>query len=743
MADINITQLTSYADPKSTDELPIVDLVADVTKRVTLAKLLQNAVPGTAAAPGITFDGRAVNTGIYSPDDYQVGIATNGISRILCRENGYVGINKASPTAPFDVVGNSVITGTLNVTGNTALGADLTVTGNLTVNGTTTTVNSTTVTIDDKNIELGSVAAPTNTTADGGGITLRGATDKTWNWVNSTSSWTSSEHIDLASGKVYKINGTEVLSATALASAVQITSANITNGTIVNEDISASAKIAVSKLADGTARQLLQTDAAGTGVEWASNIDVPGTLDVTGATTLASAAVSDLTEDRVVIAGASGELEDSANLTFDGSELTVGGDLTVVGNLTVEGTATTIESTTLTVEDKNIELAVVDTPDDTTADGGGITLKGDTDKTINWVDATDAWTFSEHVDLASAKEFRIAGTKVLDATSLGSAVVSSSLTSVGTIATGTWEGDAIDAAYLDPTVVTTDDTGTVTSTMISDGTIVDGDINASAAIADTKLDTISTAGKVSNSATTATDANTANAIVARDASGDFTAGTITADLAGNADTATALETARDIGGVSFDGTADINLPGVNTTGNQDTSGNAATATKLDSSRTFEVTGDVTGTVSSDLTSGASIATSIASGVIVDADVNASAAIAGTKINPDFGSQTVTTAGVDLADAGDITVGTTTGTKIGTATTQKLGFYNATPVVQPAAVADITTTATAGSLPTPDGSVTIADATTPTVTELLEYCVELEAKLESALAALRTLGLIAT
>ena len=97
----------------------------------------------------------------------------------------------------------------------------------------------------------------------------------------------------------------------------------------------------------------------------------------------------------------------------------------------------------------------------------------------------------------------------------------------------------------------------------------------------------------------------------------------------------------------------------------------------------------------------------------------------------------------LGDANDIALGTTTGTKIGTATTQKLGFYNATPVVQPTAVADITTTATSGSLPTPDGTVTIADATTPTVTELLEYCVELEAKLEAALGHLRTLGLIAT
>lgn len=68
----------------------------------------------------------------------------------------------------------------------------------------------------------------------------------------------------------------------------------------------------------------------------------------------------------------------------------------------------------------------------------------------------------------------------------------------------------------------------VTSAKIADGTIVNADINASAAIADSKLATISTAGKVSNSATTATNANTASAIVARDASGNFSAGTITA-----------------------------------------------------------------------------------------------------------------------------------------------------------------------------------------------------------------------
>ena len=108
--------------------------------------------------------------------------------------------------------------------------------------------------------------------------------------------------------------------------------------------------------------------------------------------------------------------------------------------------------------------------------------------------------------------------------------------------------------------------GTITSTMLADGTIVNADINASAAIVDTKLATITTANKVSNSATTATDANTASAIVARDASGNFTAGTITAALSGNASTATALATTRAIqvsgdvtGTANFDGSAAINI----------------------------------------------------------------------------------------------------------------------------------------------------------------------------------------
>jgi hypothetical protein len=87
----------------------------------------------------------------------------------------------------------------------------------------------------------------------------------------------------------------------------------------------------------------------------------------------------------------------------------------------------------------------------------------------------------------------------------------------------------------------------------------------------------------------ATDLNTASKVVARDASGNFAAGTITAALTGNASTATTLQTARTIGGVSFNGAADINLPGVNTAGTQATSGNAGSATILQTARTINGT----------------------------------------------------------------------------------------------------------------------------------------------------------
>ncbi len=94
----------------------------------------------------------------------------------------------------------------------------LTVNGTLTVTGTSTILNTTELSVDDINITLGDTASPTDAAAAGGGITLRGTTNKTITW-GSTNGWTSSEDINLASGKNFKING------------AQIAASNLSNGT--------------------------------------------------------------------------------------------------------------------------------------------------------------------------------------------------------------------------------------------------------------------------------------------------------------------------------------------------------------------------------------------------------------------------------------------------------------------------------------------------------------------------------
>ena len=114
--------------------------------------------------------------------------------------------------------------GTITI-GNT--GTTVAINGNLTVTGTTETVNSTTLVIQDKNIEIGKVATPADTTANGGGVLLYGTTNKTVTWDLTNANWTSSENFNLATGKVFKINNVSVLSATALGTSV--TSSSLTS----------------------------------------------------------------------------------------------------------------------------------------------------------------------------------------------------------------------------------------------------------------------------------------------------------------------------------------------------------------------------------------------------------------------------------------------------------------------------------------------------------------------------------
>jgi hypothetical protein len=168
------------------------------------------------------------------------------------------------------------------------------------------------------------------------------------------------------------------------------------------------------------------------------------TTDYTGAARFASTVVS--TGSVTANGGLTASALDVSGTARTTGNMTVGATLTVTGNLIVNGTTTTINSTTLSVDDKNIVLADGNALD-ASADGGGITLKGATDKTFNWIDATDSWTSSEHMDLAAGKVFKIGTSTVLSSNALGSGVTGSSLTAVGTLTTGVWQATAIGATY--------------------------------------------------------------------------------------------------------------------------------------------------------------------------------------------------------------------------------------------------------------------------------------------------------
>jgi hypothetical protein len=118
------------------------------------------------------------------------------------------------------------------------VGGNLTVTGNLVVNGNTVTINTETITVEDKTIELGTAVSPSNTTADGAGIVVPdGSANKSFTWSNTTSAWSSSESLNLASGKVIKIAGTQVLSATNYTGEAATVAANSVTATILQEGV--------------------------------------------------------------------------------------------------------------------------------------------------------------------------------------------------------------------------------------------------------------------------------------------------------------------------------------------------------------------------------------------------------------------------------------------------------------------------------------------------------------------------
>ena len=190
-ADLGLANVNNTSDlnkPISTATQSALSTKADLvggkvpTSQLPSAELLENAGTGSAAVPSFSFNGDN-NTGIYRPAADQVALTAGGTQALLAESTG------------------------------------ITIPGNLTVSGTTTTVDTVNLSIKDKNIELGVVSTPSDTTADGGGITLKGATDKTIDWVNSTGCWTFNQptnfndHVRIdSSGDVF-IGGTSAANA--------------------------------------------------------------------------------------------------------------------------------------------------------------------------------------------------------------------------------------------------------------------------------------------------------------------------------------------------------------------------------------------------------------------------------------------------------------------------------------------------------------------------------------------------
>lgn len=240
---------------------------------VTSASVVSaNGFAGTVATdtttPAITISTSI--TGLLKGDGTAIAAATAGTDYVV--PSGSITGNAATVTTNADLTGvitskgNSTSIASQTGTGSkfvvdtsptlvtpnigVASGTSLTLSGDLTVNGTTTTIASTTLAVGDKNIVLAS-ASTTDAGADGGGITLKGASDHTWNWIDATDAWTSSDHINLASGKSFYINGTAVLSATALGSGISVTATTNANLTGVITSVGNATSIA-SQTGTGT-----------------------------------------------------------------------------------------------------------------------------------------------------------------------------------------------------------------------------------------------------------------------------------------------------------------------------------------------------------------------------------------------------------------------------------------------------------------------------------------------------------
>jgi len=319
--------------------------VASVTAEGTAIGLVEGLpLPAAATAnnryylvvseSGTITSGNAPNVALAPPDivlstgiewtevDVSQTFTSVSASQVAFTPEGTIAANNVQ--AAIEEVNNeklSLAGGT--VTGNLEIGTA----GSLSFEGSTANAFETTLAVVDPTADR-TITLPNET----GTVIVSGNASIVNADINASAGIAYSKLATLTSGNILVGNGSNVATSVAMSGDVTITNAGvaaIASNVIVDGDISASAEIAVSKLADGTARQLLQTDAAGTGVEWTDNVDVPGTLDVTGAATF----------DGTVYVGGALTLEGT---TADAFELTFACEPTADRTVTLPDATTTL-----------------------------------------------------------------------------------------------------------------------------------------------------------------------------------------------------------------------------------------------------------------------------------------------------------------------------------------------------------------------------------------------------------------
>ena len=216
---------------------------------------------------------------------------------------------------------------------NVTISGNLTINGDFLVEGSETIINTQRLDVEDIKIGIGSTSTPSDATANGGGIELYGTSNYSILWQNDTDSWEVNQNFSPSVDDTYDlgrsnqewrnlyVDGLAELDDVNVSSAATIATADITTATIDNLTIT-----------NGSATNVV----VGGALTVTGAIDGNGGADISGGeTTLSSATISDLTQGRVVLAGASGSLEDSTNLTFGGGGLIIG-----AGGLNVTGVST-------------------------------------------------------------------------------------------------------------------------------------------------------------------------------------------------------------------------------------------------------------------------------------------------------------------------------------------------------------------------------------------------------------------